>query len=165
MKKREKLEVTKKQFWDQLRLTIFILIIICWINHHWWVSGAWYWLLSFRLHYPSELGISWSGERGSWGWSWFLVWLFVIFAQTWENYSDYDVSIGKCKTVLKKPAFESNVCQCKRLLLTSIRWDEDAVDVARLFMEEGTVWLLAACWLVFPVTSYLLSVFLLWCSR
>lgn len=45
------------------------------------------------------------------------------------------------------------------LSYTFIRWDTDAVDEAGFLMEEGTVWLLAAGWLVLPVTRDLLTVF------
>lgn len=53
-----------------------------------------------------------------------------------------------------------SVCVFKQLPLTFIRLDKDAFYVARLFMVEGTVWLLAACRLVLPVTRDLLSIFL-----
>lgn len=45
------------------------------------------------------------------------------------------------------------------LALTFIRWDKDAINAAGPFMEEGTVWLLAAGQLVLPITRYLLSFF------
>lgn len=45
------------------------------------------------------------------------------------------------------------------LALTFIRWDEGAVDITGLFMEESTVWLLATGWMVLPIARYLLSFF------
>lgn len=45
-------------------------------------------------------------------------------------------------------------------LLTFIRWDEGAIYKTSLFMEKGTVWLLAAGWMILPIARYLLSLFL-----
>lgn len=47
-----------------------------------------------------------------------------------------------------------------KVKLTFIGWDKHAINVAGLFVEEGTVWLLTAGCLILPITRYLLSVFL-----
>lgn len=137
-------------------LTILILVIVCWINHHWWVGGARHWLLGFCLDDASELGVGCGG--GSWWGSGLLVRLFHILAWVWENYIDCHCHLSYVDVRLNTLQFL--VCLCKQSALTFIRWDNHAINVAGLFMKEGTVWLLAASCLVLPITRYLLSVFL-----
>lgn len=66
-------------------LTIFILIIVSWIDHHWWVGRAGYWLLVVRLDDTSELRVGCGGQRSSWWRSYLLGLLFFILALTWNE--------------------------------------------------------------------------------